>query len=35
MRNIFLENDTQNVVEKLAQDPFIKIKFGHISVSTG
>ena len=24
MRNIFLENHTQNVVEKLVPDPFLK-----------
>ena len=33
MRNIFLKNLTQNVVEKLVPDPFLKIKIGHISGS--
>ena len=31
MRNIFLENHTQNVVEKLVPDSFLKIE--HISES--
>ena len=33
MRNIFLENYTQNVVEKLVPDPFLKNKIEHISGS--
>ena len=31
MRNIFLKNHTQNVMEKIAPDPFLKIE--HISGS--
>ena len=33
MRNIFPENHTQNVVEKLVPDPSLKIKIEHISES--
>ena len=33
MRNIFLENHTQNLVEKLFPGPFLKIKTEHISGS--
>ena len=34
MRNIFLENHAQNVVEKLIPDPLIKVKIEHYSGST-
>ena len=33
LRSIFLEKSYTNVVEKLAPDPILKIKFGHISGS--
>ena len=33
MRNIFVENHTQNVLEKLFPDPYLKIKIEHISGS--
>ena len=33
MRNIFLENYARNMVEKLLQDPFVKIKIVHVSRS--
>ena len=33
MRNVFLENHTQNAVEKLVLDPFLKSKIEHISGS--
>ena len=31
IRSIFLKNHTQNVVEKLVPDPFLKIKIDDIS----
>ena len=33
MRNIFLKNYARNMVEKLLQDPFVKIKIVHVSRS--
>ena len=33
LRNIFLENYIQNVVEKLVPDPFLKNEIEHISGS--
>ena len=33
MRNFFLKNYTQNMVEKLLPDPFLKIRIEHISRS--
>ena len=31
LRSIFLKNHSQNLVEKLFQDPFLKTKIEHIS----
>ena len=33
MRNIFLKNHTQNLVEKLVPDPFLNNEIEHISES--